>query len=133
MKKSEKYLMTAILLCFFSLVINGNAYCAWRPKPKIPVKAKIRASHQKTYNYIRSHDYNLDGKVDAKDRLLWLRQQKHHYDTVYVSTENEDIVEAMDSDGDGDVETWEMEEFYSQYDTNGNGTLEDEEIEAALD
>ena len=69
--------------------------------------------------------------MNAKDRLIWLNNKNGNYDSVYVSAENEDIVEAMDLNGDGDVEEWEMEQIYSTYDLNGNGTLEEAEIDAA--
>jgi hypothetical protein len=133
MKTYWQYLIVALALCLIFTMADSRAYGAWRPKPRTPKKTKIKAAQRKTYNYIKSHDYNHDGKVDARDRLIWVNRNKNNFDTVYVSTENEDIVEIMDLDGDGDVESWELDSFYSQYDTNENGILEDEEIEAAID
>ena len=71
--------------------------------------------------------------MDAKDRLIWIERNKDKNTAVLVSKENEDLVEAMDFDGDGNIEVWEMEGFYNNYDLNKNGILEEEEIEAAED
>jgi len=102
-----------------------------QPKPYKP-KPAIRQYKPKKYTYISKHDLNYDGKVDIKDRLIWLRSRKSD-DPIYVSTENEDITDIMDVDGDGDVEQWEVELFYDKYDLNKNRILEDREIDAATD
>ena len=112
-----------------------TAHGWWRPRLRNRAKPKVkpRLASKKTYRYIRNHDLNYDGKVDNKDRLIWIRNKKGNYSTIFVSDENEDLAEIMDMDGDGDVEAWEMKQFYLAYDLNQNGLLEDKEIEAALD
>jgi hypothetical protein len=65
----------------------------------------------KKYNYIRTHDLNGDGRVNSRDRLIWLRKKGGSYAVVYISEDNEDLVEVMDINEDGTVEIWEMEEF----------------------
>ena len=52
---------------------------------------------------------------------------------VCISGDNEDLTSVMDVDGDGNVEPEEMDLFYRNYDLNGDGVLQDEEIESALD
>jgi Ca2+-binding EF-hand superfamily protein len=93
----------------------------------------LKSKVKKTYKYISSHDLNGDGKVDVKDRLIWLNNNRGNLPKVLVSKENEDLVEVMDVDGDGDVEDWELEGFYSNYDLNQDGVLDSKEIEAATE
>jgi hypothetical protein len=38
----------------------------------------------------------------------------------------------MDSNGDGNVESWEMKAFFENYDLNNDGTLDDYEIDQAV-
>ena len=78
---------------------------------------------------------NNDGKVTNKDRLMWINRQKNKkgYGDVHVSTENEDIVETMDINGDGKIETWEMQGFYKTYDLNKDGNIDDYKISQATD
>lgn len=129
MPNRQKYFYLGTACCFFLVILTKFAYGDW-PKPeRKPTKGQI--VREKKYSYIRAHDFNGDGAVDNRDRLRWLRAKATHYETVYISTENQDILEAMDIDGDGDVEDWEMRDFYNSYDVNKNGSLEDEEIEAA--
>ena len=136
--KLLRSLVFSVLIISF-LVLPTGAYGWWKPNNKKSVsppavkairrnKVKTLRSSEKKYAYIRSHDYNHDGMVNAKDRLIWLNNKGGSYDPVYVSSENEDIVEAFDLDGDGDVESWEMEQIYASYDLNGNGILEESEI-----
>jgi hypothetical protein len=103
-----------------------------KPRPNPTPKPAIKKLRSRTYNYVSKHDLNYDGKVDIKDRLIWLRDRKN-YDAVYVSTDNEDLVEIMDADGDGNVERWEVDLFYDKYDLNKNGILEDAEVDAATE
>ena len=136
----------ALVLClsfFFVLSLSQDASGWWKTKYqkkrsrqktfreiRKDVRGTVQSNAKKRYSYVRSHDYNGDGKVDRKDRLIWLNNRKGNYDEVYVSEENQDIVEVMDLDGDGNVEGWEMKQVYSSYDLNGNGTLEAAEIDA---
>jgi len=133
MKFFRKFLVFVCIFCMFSILAYKLAYSGWRRsnyRPKRGVTSKTKA---KTYKYIRSHDSNGDGQVDIKDRLLWIRKRAGDKSTVYVSTENEDIAEVMDLDNDGDVEEWEMRSFYSYYDEDQDGVLEDSEIDEATD
>ena len=104
-----------------------------RPKPILPpgpkAKAHIRRARARKYKYIRSHDLNHDGKVTVKDRVIWLNNHKGKYNTIYISADNEDILEVMDSDGDGKIEAWEMKEYYDMYDLNKDGVVDQKEID----
>ena len=129
----KKAFASFVLVSMAIAVFIQSCYGAPRPviRPR-RTRAWIRNQKVKHYKYVRSHDYNHDGKVDLKDRLRWINEHKASSGPkIYVSTENEDLVEVMDADGDGDVEYAEIELFYGIYDTNGNGVLEDAEIEAA--
>ena len=130
-KKFLGLVFSLVMICSF---LVGEAYSQKYNYPpgyyKRKYKNRVRRA-VKTYNYVENHDLNNDGKVNTKDRLIWLKSLDK--DTVYVSKENEDITEVMDLDEDGDVEEWEAKVFYDQYDLNENGILEDEEIEAAVD
>lgn len=127
----KKYCFFLILCCALSILFLEDAQSQPKPKPYKP-KPAVKQYKPKTYTYISKHDLNYDGKVDIKDRLIWLRGRKS-YDPLYVSTENEDLVEVMDADGDGNVERWEVDLFYDKYDLNKNGILEDAEVDAATE
>ncbi|MDP8259193.1 MAG: hypothetical protein P9L90_07240 [Candidatus Aadella gelida] len=123
-------LFTAI---FFSVLPTQTTYAVRKPKSKllkpVPPKKKVKAAKEAHYNYVRSHDKNGDGVVDDRDRLMWFEDQTDEYEsTVLVSSDNEDIVGAMDLDGDGNVDSAEMQYFYAKYDMNSNGVLEEEEL-----
>ena len=133
MRRFKQFLFIIFLLCLCQVILSSDLY-AWRwSRPKKTVRERVKATRRKAYRYKKVHDVNNDGKVNIRDRLMWLKRKNKSYTPVLVSDENEDIVEVMDMDGDGSVEEWEMEGFYNQYDLNGNGTLEDVEIEAAAD
>jgi len=138
MSTFKKYFSIIILFCAISILLPEEARSWWQPRRSTSRSTATRrhtreSIRNKKYNYIREHDLNGDGKVDTRDQLIWLRNNKGSYELVYVSTENEDLVEIMDLDGDGDVEEWEMTQFYNDYDLDKDGVLEDEEIEAATD
>lgn len=97
------------------------------------IKEKIKADKIKAHAYKKIHDLNNDGKVDGRDRLMWLRNKGGNYDPVLVSTDNEDIVNVMDLNGDGSVDKYEMKEFYNIFDLNGDGRLDDYEIDQAVE
>ena len=69
--------------------------------------------------------------VDARDRLIWLEKNKNS-GVVYISNDNQDLIEVMDIDGNGNLHPREMIETYNSYDTNRSGILEDGEIDAAV-
>lgn len=99
-------------------------------------RRRTRPSHRrvhtkKNYRYIRSHDFNDDGVVDARDRLIWLEKNKNS-GVVYISNDNRDLIEVMDIDGNGNLHPREMIEIYNSYDTNRSGILEDGEIDAVI-
>lgn len=128
-----------VFICvLISIAVSHDAY-GWRwqlPRRGAGSAARTAASHKRLdrkYRYIDSHDFNHDGKVNLNDRLLLLNKNKDSYATVYISEDNEDLYEAMDADGDGDVEPAEMKIFYEKYDLNKNGVLEEEEVEAAAE
>ncbi|MEA3328981.1 MAG: hypothetical protein U9Q08_04595 [Candidatus Omnitrophota bacterium] len=130
----RKYFLLVILFCVLSMFLPQEAQ-SWRrhgPKPKPAVRRHRNQLRHKKYNYIRAHDYNHDGRVDLKDRLLWLRN-KGNYSVVHVEEDNKDLVEIIDINEDGVVKTWELKEFYNKYDLDRNGILEDEEISAVTD
>jgi hypothetical protein len=128
----RKYLVLILFIVGVFILSLTRAEAAPRHRRRLQKKAKIR-SEKKNYNYIKNHDYNNDGKVDVKDRLMWANKHKNSAEVTYVSKENEDLVEMMDADGDGGVDYTEMTEFYKQYDTNNNGVLEDDEINRAAE
>jgi len=145
----ERRFFVVIFFIAFLLFMLTDAYGWMRPKRSTTIKKKttvkknitakkknmvqdaVKQNKQKRYKYVNTHDLNNDGKVNNRDRLIWLRNKDGAYDPVYVSGDNEDIVEVMDLDSDGNVEQWEMQQFYYSYDLNGNGVLEDGEIEKA--
>ena len=135
MSAFKKYFFIIILFCAISILSPEEARSWWQPRRSTAATRRhARESiRNKRYNYIREHDLNGDDKVDTRDQLIWLRNKNGSYGLVYVSTENEDLIEIMDLDGDGDVEEWEMTQFYNDYDLDKDGVLEDEEIEAAID
>ena len=102
-----------------------------KPKPD-PKKLPGRVA-PKPYQYVKTHDMNGDGVVNAKDRLIWINRQGGNVPAVLVSTENADLYEVMDYNNDGSVSKEELLAFYTVYDVNGNGVLEEAEIEAATD
>ena len=128
----KRYILLIVISCTCVALLSEGAHAAWKPwwRRSKAVTPKARA---KKYQYIRTHDYNHDGKVNAKDRLIWLNRKKGNYQPVLVSTENKDLIEVMDIDGDGNVESWEMQQFYKQYDLNKDGSLDDYEVDKALD
>lgn len=157
MKIVKKYSPCVLFLFVFSLLLPAESYgwpwqrprAAARPAttPHTTTNPRPRTSASQTpqsrpktsvrsgaYEYVREHDYNHDGKVDSRDRAIWLeRYRSGGVPNVLVSKENEDILEIMDIDNNGNVDAEEMEIFYQKYDLNNNGVLETEEINAAID
>ncbi|MBU1083529.1 MAG: hypothetical protein KKG84_00415 [Candidatus Omnitrophica bacterium] len=132
-------MLTLLSASAFIMPFHHTAFAEHKPtlpkikKPVPVIPRTIKASEKAHHEYIRSHDKNGDGVVDDRDRLLWLKEKHDVEPTVLVSTENEDIVEVMDLDSDGNVDAAEMQYFYSKYDIDGNGVLEEEEITLASD
>ena len=98
---------------------------------------RTRLLHQKIYTkkdyrYIRSNDFNDDGVVDARDRLIWLEKNKYS-GIVYITDDNRSLIEVMDIDENGNLQPREIIEIHNSYDTNRNGILEDGEVDAAVD
>lgn len=140
MNKAQRTLIIVFLIFTATLLLTGEAR-SWRPRlwaPGRTTASGTAASHStaaaaRHHRYVRSHDFNHDGKVDMKDRLVWIRDKAGTYDTVYITDEDGDLFEVMDINGDGRLEITEIRVFYNTYDTNNNGTLEDAEIDAAVD
>lgn len=136
MPKAQKVFLVSLFVVAAIFLFMSEAK-SWRPRsatphPRgtVPTAAGARARH---HQYVRSHDFNHDGKVNTRDRLLWIRDHADGYSTVYITDDDADLIEIMDIDGDGDVELNEIQIFYKTYDSNKNGVLEDEEIDAAVD
>ena len=127
----KKYFLLILSFCILSALLPLEVQSLPRHRRVRTRRAVRRTLVHKKYEYKQEHDINNDGRVDVKDRLLWLRKNKGDTSVAYVSKENEDLIEMMDVDNDGDVEQEEMDEFYQKYDTNNNGVLEDEEINSA--
>jgi len=135
MEGLKKIIFFVLFLCLSAAFISQDAECLWRrPSPGARAKAQNKTLKSKReYNYVQNHDLNGDGVVNNRDRLIWLNRYRGNYQSTLVSTENEDMVEVMDINGDGKAEAWEMENFYNLYDTNKNGILDPEEINAVKD
>jgi hypothetical protein len=131
MRRIQRYSIVLLTACIATTLLSDTAYGWWWRRRKAHQK-KTRAEKKK-YQYIKSHDFNGDGIVDAKDRLLWLKKKEGQYTSVYIAKENEDLAEMMDVDGNGDVQPWEMQQFIKKYDSNKNGILENNEIDAAAE
>ncbi|MFH1868372.1 MAG: EF-hand domain-containing protein [Candidatus Omnitrophota bacterium] len=131
----RKSLFFAIIIFIGVCIFSSNAFCQLTPaqKPKRVATENIKKKNVKKNEYIRDNDFNHDGKVDAKDRLMWVNKKKPGIQPVLVSKENEDLLEIMDTNGDGSVDQKEMQAFYSTYDINSNGILENSEINAAVE
>lgn len=133
--------LTVMAVFLATLAIMARDTSAGQNKPpKWKVRQNRKIAHEKAqrkrarhYKYVNNHDLNNDGVVDSRDRLIWLKNRDGNYGRVYVSAENEDVVEVMDIDGDGSVESWEMEAFYDNYDLNGDGVLDEYELNQAVD
>jgi hypothetical protein len=141
MNKAQRVFIIAFLMFTAVLLLIGEAK-SWRPRlwtprgataPRTAAPHSTAAAAAARHQYVRSHDYNHDGKVDVKDRLVWIRDRAGAYDTVYITDEDGDLYEVMDINNDGQVDATEIKIFYDIYDTNKNGVLEDAEIDAAVD
>jgi len=146
--KTVRMWLCVLLLCSCGLLLGLQDAHAWwwKAKPKTKPAATryptpaAKAAHaqaasraQSKYAYIRSHDYNGDGVVNAKDRLRWVEINRATASTVLVSKENEDIIEIMDLNKDGRVDALEMKIFYEKYDINKDGTLDSVEISSIIE
>lgn len=138
MNKTQRVLIIMFLVFTATLLLIGEAK-SWRPRwaARRPTAPRTTAPHPtataRHYQYVRAHDYNHDGVVDTRDRLVWIRDRGGKYDTVDITDEDGDLFEAMDINNDGRVDATEIQIFYKMYDTNKNGVLEDAEIDAAVD
>jgi len=143
MNKAQRVLVIMSLMFTATLLLISEAK-SWRPRlwaPRRTTAPHSGAAAARHHQYVRSHDFNHDGRVDVKDRLVWVRDrvgtgavaESGAYDTVYITDEDGDLYEVMDLNGDGRLEITEIRVFYKTYDTNNNGTLEDVEIDAAVD
>ena len=129
MRRFKNYFIFISVLVLSTIIFSDFAYSWWGEKPAKGVKQKRRVLRRS--GYIRGHDLNADGKVDIKDKLILLKNKKGAYNRMKVSSSNADLIVAMDYNADGIVEAAEMKRFFSQYDINSNGFLEDREINAA--
>lgn len=130
----KKWLVFVFAVCISVVFASGDAF-GWRwgrkPKPKAEaIKEKIEDKIEKQ-KYINSHDLNNDGKVNIKDRLLWIRAKSAAVPVVYISDEDKGLVAVIDEDNDGDIELWERKRFYEKYDLNRDGAIDDVEIDKA--
>jgi hypothetical protein len=130
--------MFAFVFFLSALIVPHESY-AWpwsKPKPpgqKAAKPAPKKKAREKSYRYIGEHDLNGDGAVDNRDRLIWVERHRNSFQNTLVSKENEDLLEAMDANKDGNVDALELKRFYDKYDLNKNGVLENEEIKAAIE
>lgn len=153
----KKYFFVISLFCTLSIVLSGKAYGEQRPRwktrpaenepgptfqpgrqPNVYKQEQSPGVNQparqsKVYDYAKENDINGDGSVDTKDRLIWLREKKGAYTDIDVSDKNEALVDVMDKNGDGRVQSWEMEDLFNKYDTNEDKILEEEEIDAVVE
>ena len=134
----KKGIFAAFLFLLTMAFLAESAYSLPNPVRRVrryrarqAIKRHKKAA--KVYRYKRTHDINNDGVVNARDRLLWLKRKGGNYAKVLVSADNDDIVEVMDIDGDGNVEEWEMQAFYDNYDLNNDGVIDDYEMNQATD
>lgn len=150
MGRLRKCLIFILSICFLSVLAPQDAY-SWRwrpfwrrnpaprqPKPRTGSPARVERKKKKKWTkilrrYDKKHDLNNDGAVNVKDRLLWIKKTTKTHTIVYVADDNKGLIDEIDLDGDGNVEDIEMMAFFEEYDTNRNGVLDDEEIEAARD
>ncbi|MFA5146936.1 MAG: hypothetical protein WC515_06170 [Candidatus Omnitrophota bacterium] len=118
----------------FSVLLSGALAAPILPKRQAhDLKRTHDKAQMRSYKYVNTHDLNGDGAVNTKDRLLWINRHRSDVPEVLVSTENVDIYEAMDYNDDGSVSKEEMDAFYTVYDKNGDGGLDEAELEAATD
>lgn len=131
----RKGLIFAIIISMGFCLFAGNAFSELTPtqKHKQATANKIKKADKKKYDYIRTRDLNQDGRVDAKERQIWAGRRKSTTQPTLVSKEDEDIFAIMDTDNNGSVGEDEMQAFYSTYDINSNGILENSEISAAME
>ena len=91
-----------IILSFWLLAIilpeRAEAEQIRRYRRRRTKSSQGRVHTKKNYRYIRSHDFNDDGVVDARDRLIWLEKNKNS-GVVYITNDNRDLTEVMDVDG----------------------------------
>ena len=117
MVNSNRNIILLSVALFVLCVFGVKSACALTPRQlrhrvltseRAHERAEIRSENR--YNYVKSHDYNNDGIIDNRDRLRWIRE---HGDTVtvLVSTENEDLAGVMDTNGNGTVEAEELRAF----------------------
>ena len=97
MNIARKTPVLIVSFLFLFTILPSDLYSAWwHKKKKTPakhqVKKKARQVKKKVRNYKEQHDINNDGTVNARDRLLWLRNKRGNYQKAFVSTENEDMV-----------------------------------------
>lgn len=138
-----KKLSFVMMLFIISMACIPQESYAWRwplrrgsrPAPRRGVvKPKLKpVLAPKKHRYIKTHDLNGNGRVDIKDRLIWVGKYRAEFGTVIITEDNADLYEAMDLNNDGKLTKPELDEFYYRYDLNRNGTLEEFEIEAATD
>ncbi len=137
MQKAQKVAFLCFLLFIVSLlfVSEANSLPPRHPvrRGTVPAPAARARAQVRHHQYVRTHDYNHDGKVDVKDRLRWIQNHAEGYSTVYITDDDADLIEIMDINGDGSVDITEIRLFYNAYDSNNNGVLEDIEIEAAVE
>ena len=122
MRYFKKYVALSIIFFLITLLAT-TAYSLTKRQA-----AKVKRNTTSRSKYVKKHDLNNDGRVNATDKAILA--DKKTQDTL-VSTEHEGV--NMDMDGDGDVEDWEIEGFYSKYDVNEDGVLDSYELSIAKD
>ena len=116
------------ILGFF---IGGFAdFCGAVPPPVRPaVRAGVRTARRtaRKATYVKRHDLNNDGVVDAKDRAIWVRK---HNGRLLISYVDEDgyFLEEIDIDNDGVVTARELRIWVEKHDENGDGKVTEDEL-----
>jgi len=103
------FCLVAVFFVMSSILLTDAAFA--RPRPRLRRRA-VRGTvvkPVKKYNYVKAHDLNGDGKVNAGDRYLWVKRRGTNVAPVILTVENIDIYEIMDLNNDGKVTQKEME------------------------
>ncbi len=120
-------ILTAHILLFF---FADSTYAVWQSKVPRHRAERIRAKNRA---YIKSRNESRVGEADAKNGLVRVKDYGTGLEMIYIIDKKGNLYEIMDMNCDGDVEQWEIEEFYRIYDKDNNGVLENIEINAMLE
>jgi len=135
----KKLLHFILLIAFFIILANYTVFAKRRPPRPLKHKKvnRLKKHHRnkiihnhimKKRKYYKKHDLNNDGVVNHLDKLVWINTHPVIQETIVITQEEENLLSDIDINGDGTIDQGEIDAWLDSYDSNNDGTITEEEL-----